>query len=222
MSSNKSQALPDAQNEKDETEELEDWELSDISPQYLLKRNELMTNTTSQNTTKVYNTEDSGAEWDDCNLVHDAKLPAITPVASKDRESVILILVDLTVLSSGKIHNKFDKFSVNDQDAKKIMCERSHRTIRIMQTTLNLLWSRRFVTAAIQCGEKHLKLCEMSIKDITGFPFSLRKKKPDLNIENELFNLDNYRTIERIIRNSVIDIYSSSFGKLLCVKCNLL
>jgi hypothetical protein len=117
--SNKSQAI---QVEQNGTEELEDWELSDVSPQYLLKRDELMMNAISQNSAKVYNTEDCGAEWDDCNLVVNEKLTTETSVASKDGESVILILVDLTVLSSGKIHNKFDKFSVNDQDAKKIIC----------------------------------------------------------------------------------------------------
>ena len=41
---------------------------------------------------------------------------------SEDENSVILILVDLTALSGGKIHNRFDKYSVNDQDAKKKMC----------------------------------------------------------------------------------------------------
>lgn len=39
-----------------------------------------------------------------------------------DKEPDIIILVDLTVLSNGTIHNKFDKHSVNDPDAKKELC----------------------------------------------------------------------------------------------------
>lgn len=178
MSSNKSQALPDAQNEKDETEELEDWELSDISPQYLLKRNELMTNTTSQNTAKVYNTEDSGAEWDDCNLVHDAKLPAITPVASKDRESVILILVDLTVLSSGKIHNKFDKFSVNDQDAKKIMCDEISSHYSDYANNSKLIMEQTVRHCSDTVWREALETLRDEYKGHYWFPFFPPKKKP--------------------------------------------
>lgn len=123
MSSNKSQTIPDTQVENNETGELEDWELSEVTPQFLLKRDELMTQAISQSSAKVYNNEDSGAEWDNCKLDDETKLSVKTITSSKERESIILILVDLTVLSSGKIHNKFDKFSVNDQDAKKIICD---------------------------------------------------------------------------------------------------
>ena len=51
-------------------------------------------------------------EWD----VPLVTLPSATPVSSihsrvftEDHEPVILILVDLTVLSNGSIHNQFDK-----------------------------------------------------------------------------------------------------------------
>ena len=41
---------------------------------------------------------------------------APTPAPADDRP---LILVDLTVLSDGRVHNRFDKHSVNDPDAKR-------------------------------------------------------------------------------------------------------
>lgn len=46
----------------------------------------------------------------------------VTLSKSEDENSVILILIDLTSLSKGAIHNKFDRHSVNDLDAKRKMC----------------------------------------------------------------------------------------------------
>jgi hypothetical protein len=45
-------------------------------------------------------------------------------VDDKEEEPSVLILVNLTVLSDGKIHNRFDPFSVNDHDAKKELCDK--------------------------------------------------------------------------------------------------
>lgn len=68
-------------------------------------------------------TEDE-ASWDVVSKPISAK-PTSTASSSKpvdEQEPDIIILVDLTVLSNGAIHNKFDKYSVNDPDAKKDLC----------------------------------------------------------------------------------------------------
>jgi hypothetical protein len=176
--SNKSQAIPDAQVETNGSAELEDWELSDDSPQYLLKRDELMMNAISQNSAKVYNEEDNGAEWDDCNLVVDAKLTTEGPVSTEDRESVILILVNLTILSSGKIHNKFDKFSVNDQDAKKIMCNEISSHYSDYANNSKLIMEQTVRHCSDTVWKEALETLREEHKGHYWFPFFPPKKQP--------------------------------------------
>jgi hypothetical protein len=103
-----------------EIDEEDDWETNDPPIFY----SEAMT--VSDASTSSNPTENNNADWDterahpDSLIIEKKVMKEITPTEEKD--SIILILVDLTALSNGKIHNKFDKYSVNDQDAKKAMC----------------------------------------------------------------------------------------------------
>lgn len=105
---------------------VEDWEMDD----YLPLVEQLAPNVCLTGSGVVAEKQEPDAmPWDD--NIHVGPLDAT--VTDKDakkaqsapmKESEILILVDLTVLSCGEIHNKFDKFSVNDNDAKSKLCER--------------------------------------------------------------------------------------------------
>jgi hypothetical protein len=62
-------------------------------------------------------------EWIEETIIEAKDLDKTTKNIKKEinedeKEYKIMILVDFTVLSNGKIHNKFDKYSVNDVDAK--------------------------------------------------------------------------------------------------------
>lgn len=112
-------------------EGIEDWESADynavVISQDVAKSTPL--GTASSSFMNTYDIErDSDWESDDLH----AHIPEIAKVGEyssaniisheEDSESTILILVNLTSLSEGKIHNKFDKYSVNDQEAKKRIC----------------------------------------------------------------------------------------------------
>ena len=115
-------------------EGIEDWESADnnfvVISQDVAKFTPL--GTASSNVINTYRIE-RDSDWESDNS--HAYVPEIVVVDKvsgyksantisheEDSESVILILVNLTSLSDGKIHNRFDKYSVNDQEAKKRMC----------------------------------------------------------------------------------------------------
>ena len=65
---------------------------------------------------KVTTTTINEDEWDVPLVTTASAAPPVAPpstihsrIFTEDREPVILILVDLTVLSNGSIHNQFDK-----------------------------------------------------------------------------------------------------------------
>ena len=112
-----------------ECDAIEEWELSDVS---LEVSNRISASVGTSNTLKdlkSYDIENSSVDWHMSSTVPITKTSSTTPqtvfkgLGAVEPDSIILILVDLTVLSSGKIHNRFDKFSVNDQDAKKKICD---------------------------------------------------------------------------------------------------
>mmetsp|Transcript_5016 Transcript_5016/g.12878 ORF Transcript_5016/g.12878 Transcript_5016/m.12878 type:complete len:142 (-) Transcript_5016:441-866(-) len=58
----------------------------------------------------------------------------------------VVVLVNLTALSSGEIHNRFDKNSVNDVDAKA-------RLVRRLEGDVNLTSSENLATGVVRpCG----------------------------------------------------------------------
>lgn len=177
MSSLNSHVVPDVQIKSNEPEELEDWELSDVNPQYLLKQDELKANAISQNSITVYKKEDIEAEWEDRSHAADVKPTIKTPTASEDRESIILILVDLTVLSSGKIHNKFDKFSVNDQDAKKKMCDEISSHYDDYANNSKLIMEQTVRHCSDTVWREALETLRDEYKGHYWFPFFPQKKK---------------------------------------------
>ena len=115
---------------EEECDAMEEWELSDVS---LEVSNRIAAAVGTSNTLKdlkSYDTENSAVDWHTSRTAPIAErtttssnLEAKNVTAAVRDTSIILILVDLTVLTSGKVHNKFDKFSVNDQDAKKKICD---------------------------------------------------------------------------------------------------
>ena len=115
-------------------EGIEDWESADynavVISQDVAKSTPL--GTASSSFMNTYDIErDSDWESDDLHA-HVPEIAVVDKVGEyssaniisheEDSESTILILVNLTSLSEGKIHNKFDKYSVNDQEAKKRIC----------------------------------------------------------------------------------------------------
>ena len=62
---------------------------------------------------------DDGAEWTSA-VAAPAPAPAPAPVVVDDKP---LILVNFTMLSNGKIHNKFDPNACNDPEAKSALAK---------------------------------------------------------------------------------------------------
>lgn len=102
------------------SDELEDWETADL----------VLPTTSLAVTAANEPISQDQSEW-----VEDERPPlevATTVGASKssaarheeEREYETMYLVDLTVLSDGKIHNKFDAHSCNDPELKKKWCDK--------------------------------------------------------------------------------------------------
>lgn len=109
---------------------VEEWELTDASAEVSSRISASVGASNTSKDLKSCDIENSSECWHASSTVpvtetktassHSGaiKLATVAPDSS-----IILILVDLTVLTSGKVHNKFDKFSVNDHDAKKKICD---------------------------------------------------------------------------------------------------
>ena len=105
---------------------VEDWEMDDYVPLVEQLTPNVCLAGLGVNAEKV---EPDEIQWDENVRISPLDATVTDKNANKApsapvKESEILILVDLTVLSCGKVHNKFDKFSVNDNDAKAKLCER--------------------------------------------------------------------------------------------------
>ena len=104
---------------------VEDWEMDDYVPLVEQLTPNVCLAGLGVNAEKV---EPDDIQWDENVRISPLDATVTDKNANKApsapvKESEILILVDLTVLSCGKVHNKFDKFSVNDNDAKARLCE---------------------------------------------------------------------------------------------------
>lgn len=115
---------------EEECDAMEEWELSDVSLEVSDRIAAAVGTSNTLKDLKSYDTENSAVDWHTSSTVPIAErtttssnLEAKNITAAVPDTSIILILVDLTVLTTGKVHNKFDKFSVNDQDAKKKICD---------------------------------------------------------------------------------------------------
>ena len=112
-----------------ECDTAEEWELSDVG---LEVSNRISASVGTSDTLKNLKSHDidiSSVDWHANSIVPiietstTSSHPAAGNLAVAAPDPIILILIDLTVLTSGKVHNKFDKFSVNDHDAKKKICD---------------------------------------------------------------------------------------------------
>lgn len=100
----------------------EDWEMDDYIPLVEQSTPNFCHTGVGVN---LEETEPNDTDWENSNYLLQVDTKAVDKAPSAPlKDSEILILVDLTVLSLGKIHNKFDKFSVNDNDAKVKLCEK--------------------------------------------------------------------------------------------------
>ena len=112
----------------EEIDDDDDWETNDppeFTPDTLAVRDTSTSSKNGETETVDWNTEPThpaSLEVEKKGKNVD-RIEAKNKCPAEEKDSIILILVDLTALSGGKIHNKFDKNSVNDQDAKQSLCK---------------------------------------------------------------------------------------------------
>lgn len=154
---------------------MEDWETTNLDLPNLKASSPSHTDTCAN---PVAEKEES--EWD-IDLPNDVKTvldaPKCDPTALVDKENVILILVDLTVLSNGKIHNKFDKYSVNDQDAKKLLCDKISKEYNDYANNSKLIMDQTVRHCSELVWRDALESLRTQYKGHYWFPFFPPKEK---------------------------------------------
>mmetsp|Transcript_7521 Transcript_7521/g.7591 ORF Transcript_7521/g.7591 Transcript_7521/m.7591 type:complete len:159 (-) Transcript_7521:103-579(-) len=154
-------------------EDMEDWETTDLD----LPSISVSSHTDTCAKSDVAKEE---SEWD-IDIPSDIKTDSVA--LKKDlkdvveKENVILILVDLTVLSNGNIHNKFDKFSVNDQDAKKKLCDKISKEYKDYANNSKLIMDQTVRHCSELVWRDALESLRTEFKGHYWFPFFPPKEK---------------------------------------------
>jgi hypothetical protein len=162
----------------------EDWETSDLNLPNLSVSLTKETGASSSctDTCTKSGSEEGEPKWD-VDLPTDRKKDSSALECNhnklKEKEYVILILVDLTVLSGGKIHNKFDKFSVNDQDAKRALCDRISSSYNDYANNSKLIMDQTVRHCSELVWKEALESLRTQFKGHYWFPFFPPKDDAD-------------------------------------------